>query len=100
MILGFLTGLGFGIAEFFIYVFIYNVPFFFRIHPIFFHAASASIVAYGISNRVTLKFYFLAVLLHFLNNFFASLGYLWFIGGVGASVITYYLSYRFYRKSY
>ena len=98
MTLGFLTGLGFGITEFFIYVFIHHVPLLLRIHPIFFHAASTSIVAYGISNRSTLKFYFLAVVLHFLNNFFASLGYLWFIGGIGASVTAYYLSYRFFKK--
>ncbi len=97
MTLAFLTGLGFGIAEFFIYVFGYNVPFFFRIHPIFFHASSASIVAYGISQRSTLKFYSLAVILHFLNNFFATLGYLWLIGGIGATIMTYYLSYRFFR---
>ena len=99
MTLGFLTGLGFGIAEFLIYVFIRGVPFFFRIHPVFFHAASASIVSYGISHRSTMKFYLLAVLLHFLNNFFATLGYLWFIGGIGASITAYYLSYRFFRKS-
>ena len=99
MILGFLTGLGFGIAEFFVYILIYHVPILFRILPIFFHASSTSIVAYGISRRLTLRFYFLAVALHFLNNFFASLGYLWFIGGVGASVMAYYLSYRFFRKS-
>ncbi len=99
MTLGFLTGLGFGIAEFFLYVFVQQVPFFLRIHPIFFHAASTSIVSYGIHRRSTLKFYFLAVLLHFLNNFFAALGYLWFIGGVGSTIITYYLSFRLFRKS-
>ncbi len=98
MTLGFLTGLGFGVSEFIVYVFVGQVPFFFRIHAIFFHAASTSIVTYGISHHSTLKFYFLAVFLHFLNNFFAALGYLWFIGGIGATIITYYLSYRLFRK--
>jgi hypothetical protein len=99
MTLGFLTGLGFGIAEFIVYVFINNAPFFIRIHPIFFHAASASIVAYGISQRSTMKFYLLAVLLHFMNNFFAALGYLWLIGAFAATIATYYLSFRYFRKS-
>jgi RsiW-degrading membrane proteinase PrsW (M82 family) len=99
MTLGFLTGLGFGIAEFIVYVFVNNVPFFIRIHPIFFHAASASIVAYGISQRSTMKFYLLAVILHFMNNFFATLGHLWLIGTIAATIATYYLSYRYFRKS-
>ena len=97
MTLGFLTGLGFGIAEFFLYVFLFDAPFFLRIHPIFFHAASTSIVTYGISHRSTLKFYALAVALHFLNNLFASLGDLWFIGGVGATIAAYYLAYRYFK---
>lgn len=97
MTLGFLTGLGFGIAEFFLYVFLYGAPFFLRIHPIFFHAASTSIVTYGISHRSTLKFYALAVALHFLNNLFAGLGDLWFIGGVGATIAAYYLAYRYFK---
>jgi RsiW-degrading membrane proteinase PrsW (M82 family) len=96
MLLGFLSGLGFGIAEFFVYIF-RGVPFFVRLPAIGFHAAGTSIVGYGVYKRKTLRYYVLAVLLHFLNNFFASLGWLWLIGGLGATVASYYLAWRFYR---
>jgi len=99
MTLGFFAGLGFGIAEFFVYVFIYQAPLILRIHPIFFHAASTSIVAHGISKRSTLKFYLSAVVLHSLNNLFASLDFLWLIGGLGVTMATYYLSYRYFRST-
>src|SRR5208337_2899389 len=43
--LGILTGLGFGISEFVLYVFILNVPFIIRVPGVIFHASSASITA-------------------------------------------------------
>lgn len=96
MLFGFLAGLGFGLAEFFVYV-LRGVPFFVRLPAIGFHAAGTSIVGYGVFKRSTLRYYFLSVGLHFLNNVFASLGSLWFIGGLGATFASYYLAWRFYR---
>jgi RsiW-degrading membrane proteinase PrsW (M82 family) len=69
MTLGFLVGLGFGIIEFLEYVLIFHVPFIFRLPGIFFHAASTSIVGYGIANKKPALFYLVAVVLHFSNNF-------------------------------
>jgi len=82
--LGFLTGLGFGISEFFLYVFSLGVPIPVRLPGLFFHAASTSIVAYGIATKQPLRFFLIAVLLHFTNNVTALFGVLWLIGGLGA----------------
>jgi RsiW-degrading membrane proteinase PrsW (M82 family) len=71
MTLGFLVGLGFGIFEFLEYVVILQVPFIFRLPGIFFHAASTSIVGYGIANKKPTTFYLIAVALHFSNNIVA-----------------------------
>lgn len=97
MILGLLSGLGFGMAEFFAYVFS-GVPFLIRLPAVAFHAAGTSIVAYGVYNRETPRYYALAVTLHFLNNLFGSLGLLWFVGGLGATVASYYFAWRFYNR--
>jgi hypothetical protein len=95
---GLLAGLGFGIAEFLVYV-ERGVPFFVRLPGIGFHAAGTAIVAYGIYKRDTLKYYLFAVGLHFLNNFFAALGWLWLVGGLGATIASYYLAWKFYRSA-
>ena len=95
---GLVAGLGFGIAEFFVYVQA-GVPFILRLPAIGFHAAGTAIVAYGIYKRRTLRYYLLAVGLHFINNFFAALGALWFIGGLAATVSAYCLAWRFYREA-
>ena len=68
MTLGFLVGLGFGIIEFLEYVLILKVPFIVRLPGIFFHAASTSIIGYGIANKKPAAFYAIAVGLHFANN--------------------------------
>src|SRR5512136_1070509 len=69
LLLGFLTGLGFGILEFFLYVFIYSQPVLTRLPVIFFHATNTSITAYGIAVKKPVKFYLLAFALHSLINF-------------------------------
>ena len=97
-ILGFLVGLGFGITEFVLYVFVLGIPVYLRLPGIFFHAASASIIAYGIATRRPLTFYLIAVGLHLLNNFSA----VFESGGIGvlvANITAYYLSWHFYRKT-
>jgi len=102
--LSFLVGLGFGISEFFIYVLTLGVPIsIIRLPGIFFHAASTSITAYGIATKRPAEFYLIAVVLHFSNNFsalissFYSIGYS--IGGTAALLITFFLSWRLYRKT-
>jgi len=97
--LGFLVGLGFGISEFFVYVLVLGAPFLLRLPAIFFHAASTSIVAYGIARKKILPFYLLAVFLHFLNNFSAFYGLFWFVGGGLALILTYYFSWRLYKHT-
>ena len=97
--LGFLVGLGFGISEFFTYVLALGVPIPIRLPGIFFHAASTSITAYGIATKRPARFYLIAVVLHFSNNFSALFGPFWFIGGVAAVAVTYFLSWRLYRKT-
>lgn len=97
-ILGFLVGLGFGITEFVIYVFFMGVPVFARLPGVFFHAASTSIVAYGIAKKQPIFYYLIAVGLHFLNNFSALFQYQ-IIGFLIANLSAYYLSFRFYHKT-
>lgn len=97
-ILGFLVGLGFGITEFFLYVF-EGASVFIRLPGIFFHAASASITAYGIATNRPLPFYLLATALHLTNNFSAVFGQYWLMGVSLALIITFYLSWHLYHKT-
>ncbi len=98
-ILGFLTGLGFGITEFFFYVFIQGAPVIVRLPGIFFHAASASIIAYGIATKRPMRFYMLAVFLHLANNILTFSPALWLVGGPLDLFITYYLSWHLYKNT-
>jgi hypothetical protein len=98
MQLGMLVGLGFGLSEFFVFVAVFEIPFFLRLPGIFFHLASTSITTYGIIRRNPIPYYLLAVFLHFLNNFSALMN-LYFIGGGLALTITYYLAWRFYHQT-
>ena len=97
--LGFLVGLGFGLTEFLLYVFVYHAPILLRIPGLLFHAASTTIVAYGITVRKPLGYYLIAVMLHFANNFFALLGAFWYIGGPIVLLLTYFLAYTLYKQS-
>lgn len=97
-ILGFLVGLGFGITEFILYVFLLDIPVVVRLPGILFHAASTSIVAYGIAKKQPVRFYLIAVSLHLLNNFSAVLE-TGDIGVIVANLAAYYLCLRFYMKS-
>ncbi len=97
--LGFLVGLGFGVSEFFVYVLALGVPILVRVPGIFFHAASTSITAYGIAKKRPIMFYLIAAFLHFLNNFSALFGPLWFVGGITAVAMTYSFSWQLYKKT-
>ena len=97
--LGFLSGLGFGFAEFALYAFYFNAPIVIRLPEMFFHAANTSIVAYGVTRQQFSKYYLVAVLFHFANNFLTFFGDIWYIGGFGVIALTFYLAWKFYGKS-
>jgi RsiW-degrading membrane proteinase PrsW (M82 family) len=106
--LGLLVGLGFGFVEFLIYVFVFGVPFVFRLAGVLFHGASTSITAYGIATKRGLTFYLIAVGLHFSNNFSAFVQFSvdpaalfgpWSLGGQVVMFVALYLSYRLYNKT-
>jgi len=96
--LGFLVGLGFGFAEFLIYVFELGVPILVRLPLVFFHAATTSIVAFGLTQKQPTLFYLIAVFLHFLNNGSAMFNQLWVLRGTAVAV-AYFLSWHFYGKT-
>ena len=99
--LGILIGLGFGISELLLYVFVIGVPLIDRIPGVIFHASSAAITAFGIAKKNPLPYYIIAVLLHLTNNFFASEASVPF--GIFAElivlIVTYLLAWRFYNQS-
>ncbi len=97
--LGFFTGLGFGITEFFLYVFGQRDLVFVRLPAILFHASSTSITAYGIALKKPLSFYMIAVALHLSNNLFALSGSIWWIGGPAIVLIAYFSSWHLYSKT-
>ena len=59
---------------------------------LFFHAATASIAAYGIAKEHVVRFYLLAVFLHIAYNFASFSDVLWLILGIGTAIIAYILS--------
>jgi RsiW-degrading membrane proteinase PrsW (M82 family) len=100
MTLAILTGLGFGVAEFALYVFVLDVSFIDRIPGVIFHASSAGITAYGIAKKKPLRFYLIAVSLHLTNNLFALLGAsLLYLPDVAILVTAYLLAWRLYQRT-
>jgi RsiW-degrading membrane proteinase PrsW (M82 family) len=96
--IGLTLGFGFGVTEFFFYIFLYNAPFLVRIPAIIFHASSSSIVAYGIATRKPIVFYLFAVLLHLsynLSTFFGNIGY---VGITITLLLTFSSSYYLFKK--
>ena len=97
--LGIFVGLGFGIFEFFGYTLFLGVPVLVRLPGIFFHAATTSVTAFGIAKKEPIRFYLLAVTLHFLHNLFALNELLWLAGGILTIAITLLLAVYVYRKT-
>jgi len=95
--LGLLVGLGFGITEFFIYVFVYGAPFYIRLPGLFFHAASTSLVAFGIARNKAIQYYLLAVFLHLGANLSAVFDQV--IPVIVITFFTYFLSWLTYLKT-
>jgi RsiW-degrading membrane proteinase PrsW (M82 family) len=98
-VLGFLVGLGFGIVEFIEYVVLFHAPILLRLPGIFFHASTTSIIAFGISRKRSFWYYLIAVALHLSNNLFASMGWVWIIGGPVVVGLAYVLSWFLYGKT-
>ena len=96
MKLGFLSGLGFGLAEFLVYVIYFGAPIAVRLPEMFFHAANTSIVAYGVAKQKFPQFYAFAVFLHFANNFLTFFGDIWLLGGFVIMAVGYFLAWRYY----
>lgn len=97
--IGFLGGLGFGVVEFLIYVLQLGAPIYSRLPPIFFHAASTSITAYGIAKNRPLWLYLVAVGLHAINNISAIFGLLWLMSGYPLLIVTFLIVWYLYRKT-
>lgn len=98
-ILGFLAGLGFGIAEFILYVFGLGAPVYIRLPLILFHAATTTIMAYGIAKYQALYFYIIAVVLHFLYNISIILGGNWLYVAVVTVAFAYAASWQLYKQT-
>lgn len=97
--LGLFVGLGFGLFEFFSYTLFLGVPVLVRLPGIFFHAATTSVTAFGIAKKQPVRFYLLAVTLHFLNNLFALNDLLWLTGGILTIAVTLSLAVYMYQKT-
>jgi len=95
---GAIVGLGFGVAEALIYVFMLGAPITFRMWGVLFHTFTAPITAYGIAKKRPLPPYLLAVTLHFLNNLSAIYNLLFLTTGypilITTITITWYLNVR------
>lgn len=99
MTLGWLTGLGFGLVEFCLYVFYYQAPILARLPLILFHASNTAIVAYGIGKGRIILFFLLAALLHGLNNFGALAGGKWHIINFIVIIFSYSLAIYLHTRA-
>ena len=99
--LGILVGLGFGVSEFFLYVFILDAPWIVRLPGVIFHASSAAVTAYGIAKKKPLPYYLTAVLLHGANNFFAieTVAPVGVLAELLILITVYLLAWRFYHRA-
>lgn len=98
-LLGAIVGLGFGVAEALIYVFMLGAPMAIRLPGILFHTLTAPITAYGIAKNRPLPTYLLAVALHFLNNLSAIYDLLWLIAGYPILITTFTIAWYLYGRS-
>jgi RsiW-degrading membrane proteinase PrsW (M82 family) len=100
--LAILTGLGFGVTEFALYVFTLGAPVISRVPGVIFHASSTCITAYGIAKKKPLPFYLIAVAAHLANNLLALLSTdvaLLYVPALFVLVATFVLAWRLYRRT-
>lgn len=96
---GAIVGLGFGVAEALIYVFMLGAPMAIRLPGVLFHTLTAPITAYGIAKKRPLPPYLLAVTLHILNNLSAIHGLLWLIAGYPILLTTFSIAWYLNGKT-
>ena len=97
--LGALVGLGFGLVEMLTYVTVLGVDPTFRLPGLFFHPASTSLTAYGISVKRPLPYYLMAVFLHLANNYFAITSPIALLPSIFIVAITVFASWQLYNKT-
>lgn len=101
--LSLIVGFGFGIVEFLTYIFVLEVPLIFRIPGILFHPASTSIIGYGIAKKKPIQFYFVAVILHLLNNYislsFTNLDFNPLFGSIFVVLLTVIIAWRLRKET-
>ncbi len=90
---GAIVGLGFGVAEALIYIFMLGTPMVIRLPGILFHTFTAPITAYGMAKNQPLPPYLLAVTLHLLNNLSAIYSLLWLITGYPILLTTFTIAW-------
>ena len=96
--LGLLIGLGFGIVEFFEYIFIAGSPIIGSIPHIIFHSSTATITSYGIAKKNPLPYFLIAIGLHVVNNFFAlAADFFSVFVGLLVLIAVYLLAWRYYH---
>jgi RsiW-degrading membrane proteinase PrsW (M82 family) len=98
VLLGFITGLGFGFAEFLIYVFQYGAPVGERILQIFDHASYTLISSYGLVSRRFIPFFLLAVAFHASFNLLVEQGFL-VVVAVASAGIAILLAWNLYNRA-
>ena len=96
---GAIVGLGFGVAEALIYVFMLGAPMAIRLPGVLFHTLTAPITAYGIAKNRPLPTYLLAVTLHFLNNLSAIYDLIWLTTGYPILMTTFSIAWYLYGRS-
>jgi len=99
VLLGFITGLGFGFAEFLIYVFQYGAPVGDRILQIFDHASYSLISSYGLVARRFVPFFLLAVGLHAFFNLLVGYGNFLVVVAVASAGIAILLAWNLYNRA-
>ncbi|MFB3889212.1 MAG: PrsW family glutamic-type intramembrane protease [Candidatus Bathyarchaeia archaeon] len=93
------VGLGFGIVEFFLYVFGLGANPLERLVGLLFHPASTTISAYGIAVKKPLPYYLVAAGLHFANNFLAVVAPYATLSSLVVVLATVLISQQLYRTT-
>jgi RsiW-degrading membrane proteinase PrsW (M82 family) len=94
-----LVGLGFGLVEMLTYVTVLGVNLGYRVPGLFFHPASTSLTAYGISVKQPFPYYIMAVFLHLANNYFALTSPIALLPSIVIVTITVFASWQLYNKT-
>ncbi len=97
--LGFYTGLGFGVTEFLLYVFVLGASPVIRLPLLFFHASNTAIVGYGVARKKGFYFYLFAVMLHFLNNLAATYQKEWVFVSAIVILVSYMTAIFLFRRA-